>query len=163
MSILCLPAFLFWQCYTQEDSICHHVDTTVYTHKMEHVKRTIQSQVTRPFSNAQQVWVGMARHSVYTPSRIIQDYYQTNISPIIAPKWKYIRSYLQLWKREYNAYMNQKMDYTTTDTIIEEKVKKTAEWIREYVHPNKLLPRMGMRKEDADEKAQEIIRSIHRQ
>lgn len=158
--ILCLPVLLFWQCYTQENSICQRVDTTLYTQGIYHVKRTIHSQVTQTLASKAQVWVDLAHHSVYTPSRIIQEHYQKTISPILNSRVERIKNYWLLFKREYNAYVNQRMEYTTEETIIEEKVKKTAKWILEYIDQTNLATKTGMKKEDAKEKAQEIIKSI---
>ncbi|KAI7877081.1 uncharacterized protein EV154DRAFT_525586 [Mucor mucedo] len=148
--LLSIPVFLFWQYYAQ--------NMTVNTHRLHHVKRTIQSQVTQPFLNAQQASIDMARHFIYTPSRIIHDHYKQTISPIITSNELIIKHYWLLWKQDYDAYVNSKMDYTSTEIILDQSVKKTAEWIREYIQ----TPREGMRKKDADEKAQQIVKSIVR-
>lgn len=148
--LLCIPVLLFLGFYAQ--------DTTLYTQQLYRVKRTIQYQVTQSFSSTQKAWIDMARHSVYTPSRIIYDHYKQIISPIITSNEKIIKQHWLLWKKEYEAYVYSKMDYISTEIILDQKVKKTAEWIREYIHP----PRGGMPKKDADEKAQEIVKSISR-
>lgn len=160
--IISIP--LLWQCYTSESNACIRIDTTYYTQKAQYTQSFVTSHVTRPFvSNLQNVWMTRDKF-VYTPIRIMHNYYRTTALPILNSTKESLHLHLIYWKKELDNYINQSTESDDTgsehnlrDSVVEEKLKKTARRILEFID---LKQKTGMQQDQAKEKAREIIKSI---
>ncbi|KAG2229711.1 hypothetical protein INT48_004228 [Thamnidium elegans] len=141
-------------------------DTTYYIQKIQDTPSFVTSHVTQPFvSNLQTVWKDLTKDEfVYTPIRIMHKYYETAVLPML----KYTKECLHVCytfiTNELDSYINPNLVVDDTapemnikDYQIEEKIKKTARRILDYMD---LTQRTGMEQEEARDKAQEIIKSL---
>ncbi|KAI7888527.1 uncharacterized protein EV154DRAFT_604724 [Mucor mucedo] len=135
--LLSFPIFLLWQCYSLVQDICSRVDTTLLAHKIQHIQRVFESQVTRSISHAQ-VCAEIIRQSFHDSSHIIQERYKEFISPIMTSNVILIQQHFRLLRRECHAYVSDKVDWAAAEAI----TKKTADWIQKYIYPNTLSARV---------------------
>lgn len=152
MLLLCLLILFFWQCYTQKQSIYRSIDTILCIQKLQYIQRVISPQVTRLVSHVQ-TWANIARQCFYDLSNIIQVQYKEYISPAIISKVDFIKEYVPSWRIGYDTYVNHKLDWA----IIKKEIKRTEDWIQEYIHPEALSTMVKMLKE-AVKRTKEIVK-----
>lgn len=185
--VLTTAISLYWQCSRPENetnTICSRVNNSLNMQHLwrEDAKASLHQsyvRVTRPLiiklNNAYH-WIdtadafqrlgNSAEPLMHLPQKIAQEY--------VKPFWELVKEkvtkYTNLWRQQlddYVEYGNPAVEHPivqqveSVDTMVEEKIKKTARRILEYIDQlNKENAKAGMDGELAKRKAQEIIKDI---
>lgn len=180
--VLTTTTSLYWQCSrpgSEINTICSRVNNSLNMQHFwnEDAKASLHQsyvRVTQPLiiklNNAYH-WIdtadaiqrlgNSAEPLMHLPQKIAQEY--------VKPFWELVTKYTNLWRQQlddYVEYGNPAVDHPvaevdSVDTMVEEKIKKTARRILEYIDQlNKDNVKAGMDGELAKRKAQEIIKDI---
>lgn len=177
--VLTTTTSLYWQCSrpgSETNTICSRVNNSLNMQHFWNKASLHQSyvRVTQPLiiklNNAYH-WIdtadaiqrlgNSAEPLMHLPQKIAQEY--------VKPFWELVIKYTNLWRQQlddYVEYGNPAVDrpvaeVDSVDTMVEEKIKKTARRILEYIDQlNKDNVKAGMDGKLAKRKAQEIIKDI---